>query len=113
MDAIERIIQKQNEETRRDHSPEEAERIIADRERFRSELEPRDILWHNLTLVLHDCPEGESIVQRMEAHPWEHRDPQVVEVWSQITDPANEAALRCRYDIRGEMNCSLLVLQGR
>ena len=103
IDEVMRLIAKRDEILRKEN-PAEANRLIAQGAAFRASLAPEDLQWHYLTIILHDMPEGKTVVGRLDADPWKHPDPRVVEMWNLITDPANENVLKRRYDQRHNFN---------
>ncbi|GEM_PF-2901910 len=84
--------------------PEKAEQIIRDMAEFRKHLPVEELLWHYLSLFLHDFRAGESIVERLSEVPWNHQDRRVRDIWAMITDPRNEALLLVRYQKRADFN---------
>lgn len=46
-------------------------------------------LWVDLSVAVHDMPEGESVLARHTQPPWELDDPKVAAAWEALTAPEN------------------------
>jgi hypothetical protein len=61
-----------------------------------------DWLWVKLSQAVHDCPPGESVLERHATRPWQSKDQAVLDAWGKITDPRNRAELERR--LRNDLN---------
>jgi hypothetical protein len=64
------------------------------------------MLWRNLERVRHSPRGDESVLERLQADPWEHDDPAVREAWNALTRPEHLSGLRAWW--RPDMNRTAL-----